>query len=162
MERIKIKIKKLKFKRELYETYITLPRYVAVGIVGVFIGMLAIWFFTEVIGLFYLISGIIGAIFSILNDFIFNEIWTFSYRRREGQFLSRIIKRFARFILTKAFGFLIAISTLAFFTQAVGLHYLVSNFIAVAASFIWNYAMSSYWVWAWKRNKRNGKGNQAK
>jgi len=140
-----------KLERELEEVAITLPRYIAVGIGGVAIGMAAIWYFTEVAGLYYLISGSLGAFLSISNDFIFNEIWTFSHRRRGKLFTTMLAKRFARFIASKTVGFLIAISALAFLTQVVGFHYLVSNFFAIATSFVWNYTTSTFWVWARRR-----------
>jgi dolichol-phosphate mannosyltransferase len=140
-----------KLERELEEVTITLPRYIAVGIGGAAIGMAAIWYFTEVAGLYYLISGGLGAFLSILNDFIFNEIWTFSHRRRVKLFTIMLAKRFAKFIASKTVGFFIAISVLAFFTQVVGFHYLISNFFAIVTSFVWNYTTSTFWVWARRR-----------
>ena len=139
---------KSRLKAEFKEATITLPRYIAVGISGVIIGMVTIWCFTELIGLFYLVSGCISALFSILNDFTFNEIWTFSHRRKERLFTIGLGKHLAKFIVSRVVGFLVAISVLALFTQVVGLHYLISNFIAVGASFIWNYAASTFWVWS--------------
>lgn len=138
---------KLRLEEELKEAAVTLPRYIAVGIGGVVIGMVAIWYFTGVVGLFYLVSGCLGAFFSILNDFTFNEIWTFSHRRRGERFTVKLAKRFGKFVTSKAAGFFIAISALAFFTQVVGFHYLISNFLAIGASFIWNYTASTFWVW---------------
>jgi len=139
---------KSRLEAELKEAAITLPRYIAVGISGVIIGMVTIWCFTELIGLFYLVSGCLSALLSILNDFTFNEIWTFSHRRKGKLLTIWLAKRLAKFIVSKAAGFLVAISVLAFFTQVVGLHYLISNFLAVGASFIWNYTASTFWVWS--------------
>lgn len=139
---------KSRLDAELKETTITLPRYIAVGIGGVIIGMVTIWCFTELMGLFYLISGCLSALLSTLNDFTFNEIWTFSHRRKERLFTIGLVKRLAKFMVSRVVGFLVAISVLALFTEVVGLHYLISNFIAVGASFIWNYAASTFWVWS--------------
>lgn len=144
-------IVKTRLEAELKEARVTLPRYIAVGIVGAAIGMVTIWCFTELVGLYYLVAGCLGAFFSILNDFAFNEAWTFSHRGRVGLFTIELAKRFAKFILTKAAGFLICIAVLALFTQVVGWHYLVSNLFAIGASFVWNYTTSSFWVWARRR-----------
>ena len=142
---------KLRLEEELKEAAVTLPRYIAVGIGVVVIGVVAIWYFTEVVGLFYLVSGCLGAFFSILNDFTFNDIWTFSHRRRGEHFTVKLAKRFGKFVTSKAAGFLIAISALAFFTQVVGFHYLISNFFAIGVSFVWNYTASTFWVWSRRR-----------
>ena len=140
---------KSRLEAELKEATKTLPRYIAVGIGGLIIGMVTIWCFTELIGLFYLVSGCLSASFSILNDFTFNEIWTFSHRRSsERLFAIGLVKRLAKFTVSKTAGFLVAISVLAFFTQVVGLHYLISNILAIGASFIWNYTTSTFWVWS--------------
>ena len=139
---------KLRLREELKEATITLPRYIVVGIGGVVIGMMAIWYFTEVVGLFYLVSGCLGAFLSILNDFTFNEIWTFSHRRRGERFTVKLAKRFSKFVASKAVGFFICIAALAIFTQVAGFHYLISNFLAIGASFIWNYTASTFWVWS--------------
>jgi putative flippase GtrA len=142
---------KSRLKEELDEVAVTLPRYIAVGIVGAAIGMATIWCFTELVGLYYFASGCLAAFLSLLSDFTFNEIWTFSHRGRAGLFTIKLAKRFAKFVLSKAAGFLIGISVLALFTQVIGWHYLVSNLLAIGASFTWNYTTSSFWVWAGKR-----------
>ncbi len=146
---------KSRLKEELEEATVTLPRYIAVGIGGVVIGMVTIWCFTEVVGLFYLASGCLGAFFSILNDFTFNEIWTFSHRRRRPLFTFGLVQRFARFTASKAAGFLICITALAFLTQVVGFHYLISNLFAIGVSFVWNYTASTFWVWSRRRQGRD-------
>lgn len=132
---------------ERLEVGLTLPRYVVVGFIGVSVGMVAIWSFTEFLGLFYLVAGILSGVLSILSDFAFNEIWTFSHRKRRPLFTRELVKRFGKFLTSKIVGFVIAVVVLAFFTQVVGLHYLISNILAIASSFTWNYVLSNLWVW---------------
>lgn len=139
---------KLRLEEELKEAAVTLPRYIVVGIGGVVIGMVAIWCFTELLGLFYLVSGCLSGFLSILNDFTFNEVWTFSHRRKRPLLTFGLVQRFAKFTVSKAAGFLICISSLAFLTQVVGFHYLISNLLAIGVSFVWNYTASTFWVWA--------------
>jgi putative flippase GtrA len=133
-------------KARFPETRVTLPRYIAVSILGVGIGTLVLWFFTDIVELSYLIAGAIGAFLSVVNDFFLHQIWTFSYLGRQKRFKG-MIKRFGKFAASKSLGFLVALSVLAFFTQVVGFHYLVSNLFAVGASFACNYILSSQWVW---------------
>jgi len=135
-------------QQKLKEATVVLPRYIAVGISGVVIGMVAIWCFTELLGFLYLVSGCFSGFLSILNDFTFNEIWTFSQGRRRPRSIIELVKRFAKFIVSRAAGFLICIAVLVFLTQVVGFHYLISNLFAIGASFVWNYTTSTFWVWA--------------
>ena len=145
---------KARLEEELKEAKFTLPRYLVVAIVSTAIGTAVLWCFTVLVGLYYLVSGCLGAFFTILSAFVFNELWTFSHRRAARLFTIELAKRFARFILSKTAGFLICIGILAFFTQVVGWHYLISNIFAIGASFAWNYTVSSLWVWA--RKERRG------
>ncbi|MFC2063306.1 GtrA family protein [Chloroflexota bacterium] len=140
-------IVKQAWKSERLEIPITLPRYITVGIVGVIIGMTVIWSFTEFLGMFYLVAGILSGILSILSDFIFHEVWTFSHRRGQPLFSAGSLQRFGKFLTHKVIGFVVAVAILAFLTQVAGLHYLVSNILAIAGSFTWNYILSSLWVW---------------
>ena len=134
-------------KSDLIEEPVTLIRYIGVGVVGVIVGMVAIWSFTELLGLFYIVAGCISACLSIISDFFFNEVWTFSHRRRQSPVTIKLVQRFGKFATHKVAGMIIAVSILALFTEVVGLHYLVSNIIAILSSFIWNYTLSSLWVW---------------
>lgn len=139
-------------KSELVRTRVTLPRYVAVSLTGVMLGYAALWFFTDVVGLFYLVGGALGALLSMLNDFMLHHNWTFAHPRPPHDKFTRAARRFGKFALSKSLGFLLGLAALAFFTQVVGFPYLISNLFAIGASFTCNYIASSQWVWA----KRNG------
>ena len=129
---------------------VTLPRYLAVSLLGFMIGTLILWFFVDIVGLFYLVAGGLGAIVSVLIDFFFHQTWTFSNLGRERKF-TVLAKRFGKFATSKAAGFFIGMVVLAFLTQIIGFQYLISNLFAVGTSFAFNYIMSSQWVWT-KRN----------
>jgi dolichol-phosphate mannosyltransferase len=146
-----IKIKTILTYPQFKENTFTLPRYILVSLASFILGTLVLWLLTDKAHWFYLISGVIGATVSIVTDFSLNEVWTFSRRRREGFSAPKLIQRFLKHILSKVVGLAIALSVLALGTQVFGIHYLVSNLMGIAASFIWNYAMSYRWVWARKR-----------
>jgi dolichol-phosphate mannosyltransferase len=146
-----IKIKTILTYPQFKENTFTLPRYILVSLASFILGTLVLWLLTDKAHWFYLVSGVIGATVSIVTDFSLNEVWTFSRRRREGFSAPKLIQRFLKHILSKVVGLAIALSVLALGTQVFGIHYLVSNLMGIAASFIWNYAMSYRWVWARKR-----------
>jgi len=117
-------------------------KFIAVGLSGLLVNEAVIWLLTEVAGLYYLISGAISAEVSIVNNFIWNNYWTFSDRGGGG-----LLARFVRFNLTRVFGMALGLLLLKLFTDLLGLHYLVSNVFAILIVFIFNYFLSLFWVW---------------
>jgi dolichol-phosphate mannosyltransferase len=124
---------------------IRLLKFIGVGLSGVLVneGILAL--LTELAGVPYYISSIIGIEASIITNFILNDYFTFADRRtgKTGSFLIRLLK----FNITCAAGALIQYGLLRLFTDIVGLHYLISNFIGIVVAFIWNYLLSIVWTW---------------
>ena len=130
------------------ENVFLLPRYVSVSIASLAVGTIALWSLTEIVHLFYLLSAIFGAALSIITDFVLNESWTFSRRRKIGLITTSLPRRFTKHLSTKVVGLVISLSMLTFCTQVLGINYLISNFIGISTSFVWNYSMSYLWVWA--------------
>jgi dolichol-phosphate mannosyltransferase len=135
-------------EEEIKQNKLALPRYIAVAGTSVLIGTATLLILTEIWHIFYLISAVIGSIFSVIDEFILNERWTFSHRNTSDRPTTTLMGRFLRFLSSKLAGFIIAITALAVFTQVIGIHYFVSNFLAMGFSFIWNYSLSYFWVWA--------------
>ena len=129
---------------------LTFSRYAVVGLSSVTIGTIIFWFLTDIFGMFYLLSGAVVGLMAITYDFVLNETWTFSHRKNNDLIDKNPVNRLGKYAFSKAIGFAIGLLTLAFFTQIVGFYYLLSNVFSIAASFIWNYSMASFWVWAKK------------
>ena len=129
------------FKYLKLKKYSRVLKFLIVGASGVPVNEFLLWFFTEIVGFFYLISGIIAIEGSIMWVFIFNDIWTFR-EQRKGNFFVRCGKfHFARFIsLIINFVVLWALTSL-------GIYYLISNLIGIALATIINYVTSVLWVW---------------
>ena len=117
-------------------------KFIAVGLSGLLVNEAVIWLLTEVAGLYYLISGVISAEVSIVNNFIWNNYWTFSDRGGGG-----LLTRFVRFNLARVFGMALGLLLLKLFTDLLGFHYLVSNVFAILIVFVFNYLLSLLWVW---------------
>ena len=117
-------------------------KFIAVGLSGLLVNEVVIWLLTEVAGLYYLISGAISAEVSIVNNFIWNNYWTFSNRSGGG-----LLARFVRFNLARVFGIALGLLLLKLFTDLLRLHYLISNVFAILIVFVFNYLLSLFWVW---------------
>jgi dolichol-phosphate mannosyltransferase len=121
-----------------------LPKFVAVGLFGVLLGEILLWYLTGVVHLYYLVSSAITAGIAVLSDFTLNSKWTFAGGKLTP---ALIISRLAKYAGSKAVGFGIAFGVLLLLTRYGGINYLISNVFGVAASFVWNYTLSRYWVW---------------
>jgi dolichol-phosphate mannosyltransferase len=120
-----------------------IAKFALVGLSGVLVNEGLLWLFTEIAGLYYLISGAIGIEVSIITNFILNERWTFSDRARGGGML----KRFPKFNLVSIVGLVINMAVLFSLTNFLGVHYLISNLFGILCAFLWNYLVNLRWTW---------------
>jgi dolichol-phosphate mannosyltransferase len=116
-------------------------RFGAVGISGVGVNTFFLWFFTEVVGFYYLVSSPIAVWLSILSNFTLNNLWTFADRARDVPLGVRLVK----FHVAAAGGFVINFLFLWGLTSA-GLYYLLSNLVGILAAFLWNYTVNVKWT----------------
>lgn len=116
-----------------------------VGLSGAFVNEGLLWFLTDLVGIFYLVSAVISTEAAIINNFLWNETWTFR-DRAEGA-LKASFSRFVKFNLGRMVGMVMGVALLAFFTEIFGVYYLSANILAVGIVLIWNYLMSTVWIW---------------
>jgi putative flippase GtrA len=119
-------------------------KFATVGASGVVVNQGLLWFFTEIVGLYYLFSAAIGIEISIITNFILNEKWTFRDRSKGKK---GILRRGVKFNAVSVAGLVINISVLFAFTEYLGIHYLTSNLIGICATFLWNYFVNLGWTW---------------
>ena len=116
-------------------------KFCVVGASGVVVNEGLLFVLTEYVGLFYILSSIIGMEIAIITNFILNDSWTFR-DKNNGTFFSRLLRwNSARFLTVLVNLFVLwALTTL-------GMHYLISNLFGIALATGLAYAMSSKWVW---------------
>ena len=135
-------------------------RFIKFGLVGasgtlVYLGLLTL--FTEVLGLFYIISAAISYETSIITNFTLNDIWTFRDRRSPG--MKSILYRGLKFNLVSIGGLGIHMAILWFFTEVVGLFYLISAISAIAGAMLWNFTINTLWTWRVIPNSETASGS---
>jgi dolichol-phosphate mannosyltransferase len=118
-------------------------KFALVGISGIFLNEILLWFFTEIFGIYYIFSGFLATEIAIISNFILNEFWTFKDRSKNHK---GIFKRMVKCNILYAGGMVINIASLYFFTK-LGIYYLISNLIGIGIAFIWNYSASLKWAW---------------
>jgi dolichol-phosphate mannosyltransferase len=137
----------------------TLQRFIRFGLVGgsgVLVDMWALFLFHDpgVLGLGLVISKTLAAETAIVNNFIWNDLWTLrDLSARKTGWRDRT-RRFATFNLVclAGIGFNVALLTLQVHVFRMNVY--VANFIAILLVSIWNFAVNLRFGWA------EAKGNQ--
>ncbi|MGC9436291.1 MAG: glycosyltransferase [Methanomicrobiales archaeon] len=120
-------------------------KFSAVGISGIFVNMGLLYILTDIAGLYYLYSALVAIEVSIINNFIWNDLWTF--RSSRGLRLGRKVHRFVSFQAVSIGGLLINMCVLYLLTDFAGIYYLISNLVGIFAAFIWNYFINRHFTW---------------
>lgn len=124
--------------------FLRLFKFCFVGFSGVFVNEGLLWWLTEGVGIYYLVSALFAVQSAILSNFFFNHLWTFRDRREKD--LS-IVHRLGRFELVCIAGMCTNIAVLWIFTEAFNIHYLLSNLVGISLGFIVNFIGSDRWAW---------------
>ncbi|HUT39605.1 MAG: glycosyltransferase family 2 protein [Candidatus Atribacteria bacterium] len=116
-----------------------------VGISGILVNMGFLWYLTEFVGFYYLVSSLFAIELSILNNFIWNDLWTF--KSGVSHKLSSRWHRLISFHAVSAGGLVINLGILYLLTSVGGVYYLLSNIIGILVGFGWNFIMNRRVTW---------------
>lgn len=115
-------------------------KFCVVGGSGVVVNMFLLFLLHDGLRLRLLLASPIAVEASILNNFFWNNLWTF----QSGQFR---LARLAKFNLVSLGGMAITTGLLYFLAEHYGLHYLLANLIAIGVATFWNFALNFLWTW---------------
>jgi dolichol-phosphate mannosyltransferase len=118
-----------------------LVKFLLVGSSGIIVTMTALYLLHGVLGLPLLPATALAVEIAIINNFIFNNLWTF----RAGALR---LGRFVRFNSVAFVGLVLTTVLTALFVDQLGLHYLIANFFAIGAATSWNFVANSIWTWS--------------
>lgn len=121
--------------------------FAIVGASGAAIIMSLMFLFVSIYHFNYMASGAVAIELSIIWAFFFNDKFTFSDRIRSKSTNPDWLKRLAKYNVSSLSGESINLALLFILTSA-GLFYLVSEAIAILVVFVFNFVISSRWVWA--------------
>ncbi len=115
-------------------------KFVTVGLSGVLVNLGSLWILVTFFSFPKLYSAIFAIEFSIINNFILNDFWTFK-DRRSGNFFYRLIK-FHGSALGPLINYIVYVLLLLF-----GVNYLIADAIGILCGFVANYLFSEFIVW---------------
>jgi dolichol-phosphate mannosyltransferase len=123
-------------------------RFVKFGIVGgsgIFVNMGGLWFFTEVVGFYYLISSVLAIALAMISNFIWNDLWTWRDRGEPG--VKAYLTRMAKFIVVSSIAAYIGnLGILWILTHFFHIYYLISNLVGIAVGTVLNYSVNNIWT----------------
>ena len=123
-------------------------KFFIIGASGILVNFSVLYVLTEFFNIHYLISSIFAIETSILTNFLLNNIWTWKDRRKKN-FFHRLLQYH---ISTWITGILANWLLLLFFTEIVGLYYLLSNLIGIGIGTISNFIINDLWTFQ-EKNK---------
>lgn len=132
IKRIKL-IKKL-FKDPTDSIFIQLFRYIFVGGTAFAVDFSLFYFFSDICGIHYLISGVLAFVISVLVNYLMSTKWVFN----QDNINNKIIE-FNLFILISTIGLMFTEILLYFFTDIIGIYYLFSKIISAIIVLFWNF-----------------------
>lgn len=130
----------------------TLKRYVRFGTVGasgvvVDMGILFLLADPKMLGLNLSLSKAFAAEVAIINNFAWNELWTFGdISATQGNFRSRL-GRFAKFNLICLTGISLSILLLNIQVRFLGMNVYLANLVAIVLVSFWNFGLTLKFGW---------------
>lgn len=114
-------------------------RFAVVGGSGVVINMLGLWLLHDKFGLGLTRSSLVATSLAILNNFLWNNYWTFKATSVQS-------RRFAQFVIISLVGMGINIAVLNLLV-AFNSHYAPANLAGIVIATAWNFFANSKWTW---------------
>lgn len=142
----------LRYLKHLFELmidtgeYRRMIKFVLVGLVGILVNEGVLWFLTECMSFYYVLSAAVGCELSILSNFAMNEMFTFRDLATNLSTKS-VFRRAFEYNWTRILGIFLDLITLYVLTTFLGLHYLLANLVGIAVGLAWGYATSVAIVW---------------
>ncbi|MGB8699895.1 MAG: GtrA family protein, partial [Thermosynechococcaceae cyanobacterium] len=142
--RLQIKPKNLSLPISLF------VRFCAVGLSGVFVDMTMLYLLSDpsTLGWGLTRSKVLAAETAIVNNFLWNDTWTFSTLATQQNSKRQRLKRFLKFNLICLIGLCLNVLILNILFNALHLNRYVANLVAIGIVTIWNFLMN------WKLNWR--------
>ena len=121
-------------------------KYYLVGASGVLVNLGLLYFLTDVIGVWYMLSQGIAIAVSITTNFILHKFWTYKQEITEAKTLERYIK----FILISLIGMGIQLGLTYSLVESLSMYYLHAAVLSITIASLFNYFANRKWTFGIK------------
>jgi putative flippase GtrA len=132
--------------RDAVRRYSTILKFAFVGASGVGVNLFVLFLLKPIAGV--LLANAIALELSLMNNFVWNDTFTFKAASLEGNSGFAKLKRFVKYNLVSLFSFGINEFILYIAYSRFHVFYITSEVLAIAVAFVINYIGSSRWAWA--------------
>ena len=131
--------------RRLFRSLLSPSKFALVGISGIVVNEVALHFFVTAMGQQQLLwAALLSSQVSTFTNFVLIELWVFRGREVGGH----LLWRYLTFNLLNLVTQIIRLPTLHILTEIAGIHYLISNLVALGLTFGVRYLVADNWIWA--------------
>lgn len=114
-------------------------RFGVVGFSGVFVDMGIFYLLRTVLGFGLTRSAILSSEVAIINNFLWNDLWTFGDISRRQQGMGKKLKRLLKFNLICFSGLVLNVLLVNLLFNVLGVNEYIAKLIAIAAVTLWNF-----------------------
>lgn len=114
--------------------FIQFFRYLFVGGFAFLVDFFLLYFFSDVCGIYYLVSAALSFIISLIVNYLISVYWVFNKNKIDNKLVE-----FGVFSLIGVVGLIFTEVILYLCTDVFGIYYLVSKIIATAIVMFWNF-----------------------
>ena len=122
-------------------------RFIIVGFSGLAIDMSTLYLLYDVLGLGLTRSAIFAAELAIINNFFWNDLWTFGDLSKHQRQWRKVLKRLAKFNVICLMGLILKVLLLNALFNGLHLSAYLANFLAIIAITIWNFWINLKLSW---------------
>ena len=122
-------------------------RFIIVGFSGLAIDMGILYLLYDVLGLGLTRSAIFAAELAIINNFFWNDLWTFGDLSKHQRQWRKVLKRLAKFNVICLMGLILKVLLLNALFNGLHLSAYLANFLAIIAITIWNFWINLRLSW---------------
>jgi dolichol-phosphate mannosyltransferase len=114
-------------------------RFGVVGFSGVFVDLGVFYVLRDVLGLALTRSAILSSELAIINNFLWNDLWTFGDISSRQKGMRKRIKRLLKFNIICLSGLVLNVLIVNFLFNILGINEYLAKLIAIAAVTLWNF-----------------------
>jgi putative flippase GtrA len=122
------------FRQRTDNIYLQFFRYIFVGGTAFVVDFFFLYFFSDICGIYYLISAILSFVISVIVNYLMSIKWVFNQDNIDNK-----IMEFNMFLLISTIGLIFTEILLYFFTDICGIYYLMSKIISAIIVLFWNF-----------------------
>ena len=132
------------------KTFLRFVRFGLVGGSGVIVNQAVLYLLHDPkrLALPLLPSAAVSAQLAMINNFVWNEVWTFADRVGGAAGVKGRLGRFVKFEIICLIGLAISLGVLSVCTVQLHMHYLVGNLVAIGVSTAWNFLVNLRFNWS--------------